>query len=280
MNNQTVLVTGASKGIGLELARQFAKNGFPVLITATSESELDRAAHDLGPESGAPIRFVAADLLDPKAPENLRDAFEKEGITIDILVNNAGLGHHGNFADQPLANDLEMVNVNIAALLRMTKAFLPGMLARKSGRILNTASIAGFMPAPQMAVYHATKAFVLSFTEALTEELKDTGITVTALCPGATDTDFFKTSDAVDTVAFQKAQVMSPQEVAKGGYEALMKGDRVYVAGGLNKAMVFMRRLMPDSMMVKMTKLFYADTDPADRKREVGDIASKSADKA
>lgn len=280
MRNETVLVTGASKGIGLELARQFAKNNFSVLITATSESELDSAAHDIGPESGSPIRFIAADLLDPDAPEQLHAALEKEGIQVDILVNNAGLGFHGNFAEQPMANDVEMVRVNIEALLRMTKAFLPGMVARKSGRILNTASIAGFMPAPQMAVYHATKAFVLSFTEALAEEVKDSNITVTALCPGATDTEFFSRGDLVDTVAFQKSQVMSPQEVAKGGYEALMSGDRVYVAGGLNKAMVFMRRLMPDSVMVKMTKLFYSDTDPADHKREVGDVASKSADKA
>lgn len=279
MKDQYVLVTGASKGIGLELARQFAKHGYSLILTATKENELGTAAEDIQKDFNVPVRTVAADLLDAETPQKLHDALEAEKIGIEILVNNAGLGHHGNFVDQPASNDLEMIRVNIGGLVRMTKTFLPAMVARRSGKILNTASIAGFMPAPQMAIYHATKAFVLSFTEALAEELKDSGVTVTALCPGATDTDFFKTADAVDTTAFQKMQVMSPQEVAKGGYEALMSGDRVYVAGGMNKATVFMRRLMPDSMMVKMTKLFYSETEPADRKREVGDVASKSADK-
>jgi len=279
MKDQNVLVTGASKGIGLELARQFAKHSYSLILTATKEDELATAAQDIQKDFSVPVRTVAADLREPETPERLHRALAAEGIRIDILVNNAGLGHHGNFADQPVDNDVEMIRVNIEGLVRMTKMVLPEMIARRAGKILNTASIAGFMPAPQMAVYHATKAFVLSFTEALAEETKDTGVTVTALCPGATDTDFFKTADAVDTTAFQKMQVMPPQEVAKGGYEALMSGDRVYVAGGLNKASVFMRRLMPDSVMVKMTKLFYSDTDPAERKREVGDVASKAADK-
>ncbi len=278
MKDQTVLVTGASKGIGMELARQFARHGYSVILTATSEEQLGETASKMQAEFNIPVRFVAADLLDPETPGKLHEALEADGTGIDILVNNAGLGHHGWFAEQPVGFAVEMIRVNIEALVRMTKMFLPAMVARGSGRILNTASIAGFMPAPQMAVYHATKAFVLSFTEALAEELKDSGVTVTALCPGATDTDFFKTADAVDTTAFQKTEVMSPQEVAKGGYEALMSGDRVYVAGGMNKAMVFMRRLMPDSVMVKMTKFFYSETE--DHKRDVGDIAAKSADKA
>jgi short-subunit dehydrogenase len=280
MTNQTVLVTGASKGIGMELARQFARHGYSIIITATSEEQLGETASNMQAEFSVPVRFIAADLLDPETPRKLHDALKADGTGIDILVNNAGLGHHGWFVDQPADDDVEMIRVNIEALVRMTKIFLPGMVARRSGRILNTASIAGFMPAPQMAVYHATKAFVLSFTEALAEELKDSGVTVTALCPGATDTDFFKTAGAVDTMAFQNMQVMSPQEVAKGGYEALMNGDRVYVAGGMNKAMVFMRRMMPDSVMAKMTKFFYSDTDPEDHKRDVGDIAAKSGDKA
>jgi short-subunit dehydrogenase len=251
-----------------------------VIITATSEEQLGETATKMQAEFNVPVRFVAADLLDPETPRKLLEALTADGTEIEILANNAGLGHHGWFVEQPEDFDQEMIGVNIEALVRMTKVFLPGMVARGSGRILNTASIAAFMPAPQMAVYHATKAFVLSFTEALAEELKDTGVTVTALCPGATDTDFFTTADAVDTMAFQKMQVMAPQEVAKGGYEALMAGDRVYVAGGMNKAMVFMRRMMPDSVMAKMTKFFYADTDPDEHKRDVGDIAAKSADKA
>jgi short-subunit dehydrogenase len=276
MNNETVLVTGASSGIGKELARQFAKNGHPVIITSTVEGDLDAVADDFTREYGVTVRFIAQDLLDPEGPQQLFDALNNEGIAIEILVNNAGVGHHGWFIDQPVSHDEEMIHLNIEAVVRLTKLFLPGMVARGRGRILNTASIAGFMPAPQMAVYHATKAFVLSFSEALAEEVAKSGVTISALCPGATDTDFFPRGHLVDTTAFQKMQVMAPQDVAKGGYDALMRGDRVYVAGGLNKAMVFGRRLMPDSLMVKMTEFFYSDTNPADRKRESGDVASKA----
>ena len=278
MQDQNVLITGASGGIGMELARQFARHGYSLILSSTSQADLGEAAAKLQAEFNVPVRFIAANLTDTDAPQELHDALEAQGLGVDILVNNAGLGHHGNFADQPVDQDIEMIRVNIEALVRLTKAFVPEMVARRSGRILNTASIAGFMPAPQMAVYHATKAFVLSFTEALAEELKETGVTVTALCPGATDTEFFTTADAVDTTAFQKMQVMAPQEVAQGGYEALMNGDRVYVAGGLNKATVLMRRLMPDSLMVKMTKFFYSDTEPAERKRDVGAVAAKAGE--
>jgi short-subunit dehydrogenase len=276
MNNETVLITGASSGIGKELAREFAKNGHPILLTATSDGDLAQVAEEFSSEYGVTARFLAQDLLDPEGPRQLFDALNSEGIGIEILVNNAGVGHHGWFVNESIDHDTEMIHLNIEALVRMTKLFLPGMVARGRGRILNTASVAGFMPAPQMAVYHATKAFVLSFSEALAEEVGKAGVTVTALCPGATDTDFFPRGHLVDTTAFQKMQVMAPQEVAKGGFEALMQGDRVYVAGGLNKAMVFGRRLLPDSLMVKMTEFFYSDTNPAERKRETGDVASKA----
>jgi short-subunit dehydrogenase len=277
MNNETVLITGASSGIGKELAREFAKNGHPIILTATSDGDLAQVAEEFSSEYGVTARFLAQDLLDPQGPQQLFDALNAEGIAIEILVNNAGVGHHGSFVDESVDHDIEMIHLNIEALVRMTKLFLPAMVARGRGRLLNTASIAGFMPAPQMAVYHATKAFVLSFSEALAEEVrKKAGVTVTALCPGATDTDFFPRGHLVDTTAFQKTQVMAPQDVAKGGFDALMRGDRVYVAGGMNKAMVFGRRLLPDSLMVKMTEFFYSDTNPAERKRESGEVAAKA----
>jgi hypothetical protein len=198
---------------------------------------------------------------------------------IDILVNNAGLGFRGKFWEIPLEDQMSIVRVNIEAMMRMTYLFLPPMISRNRGRVMNTASIAGFEPGPLLAVYHASKAFVLSFTEALATELEETGITVTALCPGATDTDFFPKAGMVETKAFQKGPVMAPQEVAETGYAALMKGDRTVVVGGSNKAMVFARRFMTEGAQAKMNKKFYERTTPAERKRHRGDFERKAEEK-
>jgi short-subunit dehydrogenase len=274
-NNELVLITGASSGIGLELAREFAKHGHSLLITATVEKELEGVAQEFTDKYGVEVSFVAQDLLRPNAAQELYDAVKAQGLTIEILVNNAGVGHGGKFWEQPFENATEMIHLNIEAVVGLTRLFLPDMIARGHGRILNTASVAGFMPAPLMAVYHATKAFVLSFSEAVATELKDTNVTMTALCPGATDTDFFPRADIVQSTMFQKGNVMAPQEVAEGGYQAVMNGDRVYIAGGMNKAMVFSRRLVPDSFMARMTEMFYSETK--DHKREPGQIAAEKA---
>jgi short-subunit dehydrogenase len=153
------------------------------------------------------------------------------------------------------------------------------MLNRAQGIILNTASIASFEPGPMLAVYHATKAFVLSWSEAIATELEGTGVTVTALCPGATDTDFFPKADMTETAAFQKGKVMPPQEVARIGHEAAMKGERVVVAGGLNKAMIASRRLMGESVQAKKNRKMYTDVDPKDHKRESGEVREEAAAK-
>src|SRR4051794_9327427 len=158
-----------------------------------------------------------------------------------------------------------MLRVNAEAVLRLTKLFLPGMIERKRGRILNTASIASFEPGPGQAVYHATKAFVLSLSESLATELKDTGVTVTALCPGPTDTDFFLKADMIDSPAFQRANLMAPQPVAEAGYKALMIGDRIVVPGMMNKVMVASRRIMPEAAQAKMNEKMNSETDPQDR---------------
>jgi len=157
--------------------------------------------------------------------------------------------------------------------------FLPQMIRRNQGRIMNTASIAGFEPGPLLAVYHASKAFVLSFTEALATELENTDISVTALCPGPTDTDFFPKAGMLETKAFQKAHVMAPQEVAELAYKGLMRGDRTVVAGGSNKALVFARRFMTEGAQAKMNKKFYEKVKPAKRKRHRGDFERKAAEK-
>lgn len=164
-----------------------------------------------------------------------------------------------------------MVKLNIEAVLRLTSALLPRMVQRNRGGLLNTASVAGFQPGPSMATYHATKAFVLSWSEALAQELSETEVTVTALCPGPTDTDFFEKAGMENSFAFQKANLMAPQDVARIGYEAFAKGERVVVAGALNKAMVAGRHLMPESLQAAVNEKMYEDVAPEDAKRARGD---------
>lgn len=271
----TALITGASSGIGRELARTFARHGHPVVLVAPVAAELEALAAQLETESGIEAWPIACDLTQPDDIDRLVRTVQERCPELHILVNNAGLGQRGNFWEIPLERDLEMIGVNVAAVVRLTKAFLPAMVQRRAGRILNTASVAGFEPGPQLAVYHATKAFVLSLSEALATELQDTGVTVTALCPGPTDTDFFPKADMVDTQVFQKGNVMPPQEVAETGYEAAMKGERVIVAGAMNKAMVAGRRLMPETAQAKKNEKYYEDADLDERKREPGEVAAK-----
>jgi short-subunit dehydrogenase len=187
---KTALITGASGGIGLDLARLFAEGGYDVVLVARTESKLKELATELASKHGVSARAVAADLADPAAPAQLMERLKAEGVQVDVLVNNAGYGGYGTFAETELDAELKMIQLNISALTALSKAVLPGMLARKSGRILNVASTAAFQPGPLMAVYYATKAYVLSFSEALANETKGTGVTVTCLCPGPTKTGF------------------------------------------------------------------------------------------
>ncbi|MDB6095057.1 MAG: short-chain dehydrogenase/reductase [Verrucomicrobia bacterium] len=287
-NNETsssesdlVLVTGASSGIGRELARQFARNGHSLVIVAPVQGELDALAREIREEFDVTVVPVAKNLADAEAATGLRTLLAAQGLTVDILANNAGLGQRGKFWEIPVERDLEMIHVNIEAVVRLTKEFLPGMIQRGRGRILNTASVAGFEPGPTLAVYHATKAFVLSFSEALATELEDTGVTVTALCPGPVDTDFFPKADMVETRAFQKANVMAAQDVAKTAYQALMDGERVIIPGGMNKAMVFSRRMLPESGQARKNEAMYQEVPAKDHRRNPGDIerAAKTQDR-
>lgn len=274
-SKQNVLITGASSGIGLHLAREFARHGHRVVLVAPIEEELEEVASEIRREFGTEAEVIAADLTDEDAAEEIWDELSVMGLDIDILCNNAGLGRRGNFWEIPLEDDLEMIRLNIEAVVRLTKRFLPRMLQRRSGRILNTASVAGFEPGPMLAVYHATKAFVLSLSEALATELKDSGVTLTALCPGPVDTDFFPKADMLETKAFQKGNVMPPQEVAAAAYKAVMAGERVIVPGGMNKAMVFGRRILTEAAQAKQNEKMYEEVDPEDLKRERGDIEAK-----
>jgi short-subunit dehydrogenase len=280
MNSEIALITGAGSGIGLALAREFAKRGHPLVLTSRIKSEVNDVADDLRAAHGIDVWTIAADLENPAAPEKIFQAVRREGLLVNILVNNAGLGFRGKFWEIPLEHDLSILRVNIEAVLRMTKLFLTPMIRRNRGRIMNTASVAGFEPGPLLAVYHASKAFVLSFTEALRTELEGSPITVTALCPGPTDTDFFPKAGMMNTKAFQKAHVMAPQEVAEIAYRGLMKGDRTIVPGGSNKTLVFTRRLLSEGGQAKKSKKFYEPVKPKQIKRRRGDIERKAAEKA
>ncbi len=275
MIGETTLITGASSGIGLHLAHEFARHGHALVLVAPVESELREVATQLKTDANVEVRVIAKDLEQPDSAQEIFDELQSAGVTIDILVNNAGHGQRGHFWEIPLEQDLSMVRLNIEAVLRLTNLFLPPMLARGRGRILNTASVAGFESGPMLAVYHATKAFVISLSEALATELKDTGVTLTALCPGPTDTDFFPKADMTDTRAMQHA--MAPQEVAKAGYQALMDGERVIIPGGMNKALVAARRFLTEEAQSKLNAKFYEELPPEKQKYGRGDAETAAA---
>ena len=266
---ETALITGASSGIGLHLAKEFARHKHPMVLVAPVASELEEIAAELQSAGAMSVRTIAKNLEKPEAPQEIFDALSGDLIYIDILVNNAGCAHRGKFWEISIEDDMSILRLNIQAVLRLTKLFLPAMIEHRQGRVLNVASVAGFEPGPLMAVYHASKAFVLSFSEALATELTDTGVTCTALCPGPTDTDFFEKSGMVGARMFQKTNLMAPQDVAKAGYAGLMAGERVIVPGVANKIIVFSRRLLPEATLAKMTEKLYVDA--SDRTRDRSD---------
>ena len=272
---ETVLITGSTSGIGRHLANEFARRRHPLVLVAPVESELQKVASELKTAGAVSVRIIAKDLEESKGPQEIFDELSYERIYVDILVNNAGFSHRGKFWEIPIEHDISMLRLNIEAVLRLTKLFLPPMIGRRHGRVLNVASVAGFEAGPSLAVYHASKAFVLSLTEALATELADTGVTSTALCPGPTDTDLFERSGILSARMFQKANLMAPQDVAKAGYEGVMAGDRIVVPGVANKIIVFSRRLLPEAAMAKMNEKLYADT--SDRTRKRGDREVKTA---
>lgn len=270
--NSTVMITGASSGIGLHLAHEFAKHGHRLVLVAPDEGELQRVSGELEISHGVQVHCIPKDLETESAAQEIAGEIVSMGWDIDVLVNNAGHGFRGAFHESPLENALSMVRLNVEAVLRLTYAFLPHMVRRGEGGLFVTASVAGFEAGPQLAVYHATKAFVLSWAEALSIELEDTGVSVTALCPGPTDTDFFPKADMMDTVAFQKANLMSPREVAKEGYKGFAAGELIVIPGMANKALVQGRRFLSEKAQAALNAKMYEEVGPGDRERERGDI--------
>ncbi|MCY7350390.1 MAG: SDR family oxidoreductase [Cytophagaceae bacterium] len=248
INGQTALITGASSGIGYELARCFAQDGYNLVLVSRNTDRLNEIANEFTQQYGlGKVTVVGADLAQPDAPQRVYNEMNNQGIRVNVLVNDAGFGEYGMFATETdLQKELSMIQTNVTALVHLTKLFLRDMTTRNEGKILMLASVASVLPNPLMAVYGATKAFILSFSEALRNELKDTDITVTALMPGATNTDFFNRAGADGTVAHKQAMKTDAADVARDGYEALMSGKDKVVSGMMNKAQVAMSRVMPD----------------------------------
>lgn len=255
---RTALITGASSGIGLELAKCFAQDGYDLILVARSAQTLAQIVEDLQNRFGVPVRAIPKNLALPDSPDEIYATLQKEAIEIDILVNNAGFGTSGPFAETALQIELQELQLNIVSLTHLTKLFLRDMLERKRGKILNVASIAAFMPGPLMSVYYATKSYVLSFSEALHSELAGTGITVTALCPGPTDTNFQSRASTANSKLF-KGNAMDAQTVARVGYRGLMNDKRVVIPGLRNRLTVLAMRFWPKSLLMNVIKNLHKD---------------------
>ncbi len=251
---KTALITGASSGIGLDFARLFAEGGHDVVLVARTEPKLRELAQELSSRHGVSARVVTADLADPTAPGHIMERLKAEGVQVDVLVNNAGYGGYGTFAETDLDAELKMIQVNISALTALTKAVLPGMLARGQGRILNVASTAAFQPGPLMAVYYATKAYVLSFSEALANETQGTGVTVTCLCPGPTKTGFQQQAKMEESKLVKGKDMMDSLTVARVGYEAMQRGQPVVIPGFMNKMLAQSVRFLPRTTITQIVR--------------------------
>lgn len=242
---RTALVTGASGGIGAELARVMAADGWDLVLVARGEEKLRELADELARIHSTTAIVLAADLEQPDAPELLAAELARRGVEVEALVNNAGFGALAPFVEMLPETALSMLAVNVTALTHLTRLFLPAMVARRRGYILNLASTAAFQPGPFMAVYYASKAYVLSFSEAIGHELRKTGVRVTALCPGATATGFASTAGSARSRLFQMTRPMSAPEVARFGYRAMRRGKRVAIPGLRNKVLAQGVRISP-----------------------------------
>lgn len=263
--NLTALITGASSGIGLELARLFSKDGYNLILVARNRSKLESLGKELRSEHKVQVTVMVQDLVDPSTPCTIASQLADQSIHVDVLVNNAGTQVYGEFAEADLDAQLALVQVNMAALIALTHLLLPGMIRRGRGRILNVGSTGSFAPGPLNAVYCASKAAVLSFSQAIDAELTGTGVTVTALCPGATNTAFIARHGMQDVRIFRNA--MSPGRVAQIGYSAMQRGRPIVVAGFSNQLQVLSFQLMapflgltPPAWLMAIGKLFMGRT--------------------
>lgn len=245
----TSLITGASGGIGTELARLFAADGFDLVLVARRKEKLDELKNELESAHKIKVSVFECDLSKDGAAQKVFAFTQEQKISVDVLVNNAGFGDWGLFAECNIEKQNQMIHLNILSLTELTRLFVPQMTERKSGRILNVASIASFMPGPKMSVYYASKAFVRSFTEALSVELKKSGVTVTALCPGPVATDFWETAEAGSSKIFKSLIFADSKYIARYGYKKLMKRKVLAIPGTSTQAFAFLTKILPRSLV-------------------------------
>ena len=242
---KTALITGASGGLGLSFVNLFANDGYDVVLVARNGKRLEEIKKEIEEKYNVKATVVAKDLCSPNGAQEVYEATKNEGIKIDVLVNNAGFGDFGEFYKSDISKQIRMVDLNCIALMHLCHLYLPDMIEQKSGNILNVDSIAAFQAGPLMSVYYATKAFVLSFSQALTRELKGTGVKVTALCPGPIRTNFDSAAALGESGLFKNLKVWDPDVVAKFGYKNMKKGKSLCICGFVNKIIVFANRLAP-----------------------------------
>jgi short-subunit dehydrogenase len=248
----STLITGASAGIGAALADVFAEHGHDLILVARRRDKLEARAVDLERRFRVKIACFSEDLADAQGPRRLFDAVTAQGLQVENLINNAGVGLYGKFATTDLDAELKMIQLNVTSVVELTKRFLPAMIQRRRGRVLNVASTAAFVPGPWMSIYYATKAFVLSFSQAIDYELKPNGISVTALCPGPTESEFKVRAGSQRSRLFE-AFLMDAPTVARAGYDGMMKGKAVVIPGVRNKLIPVAARLIPRPLIATMS---------------------------
>ncbi|HEX6225371.1 MAG TPA: SDR family oxidoreductase [Chryseolinea sp.] len=270
------LVTGGTSGIGYELAKLLADDGYNLVIVARSEDDLQRVSADLRSQFGVEVLTMSKDLFERENAFAIGEELKAKNIEIDILVNDAGHGQYGEFVETDIWKELKIIDLNISSLVILTKIYLQEMVARGSGKILNVSSIASKIPGPWQSVYHGTKAFVQSFTEAVRSEVKDTGVTVTALLPGPTATAFFEKADMTESKIVKEGKLYDAADVARDGYEALMSGDDMVVSGLKNKLQVAMSSVTPDAKLADKMK---EKQEPVGKRKRLSDRIYGNDDK-
>ena len=253
-NTLTTLITGASGGIGYQLARRFARDHYDLVLVARSVEKLNQVAGELQSKFGVSVKVVALDLAASPAASLLFEQMQRDGIAVDVLVDNAGFGGFGEFAEMAEEEILGQIQLNITVLTHLTRLFLPPMLARHSGKIMNVASTAAFQPGPLMAVYYATKAYVLSFSEALANEVAGSGVVVSCFCPGATDAGFAKRAGTENSRLFSRLRPMNAEVVARDGYRGLMSGRTLVISGMQNWLVAESVRFAPRKMVTAISR--------------------------